>query len=278
MSNINTNGIDTTFPIPGKNNSTQGFRDNFTNIKNNLDIATAELADLQSKAVVKSALSGTAINNNMNGQEISNVVVSYGRTKAKNLGSTMQGTVVINTSSSEVFYGTVTGGLTLDFGNWPKTEEFRSIRVELSLTDSNRNAVIKLPKTTINNGVITGVSPAIQRFENWFGTATEDDFENPIWDTTYEGMAECYNYISATAFDSKVVFDVSSRDCGSTIDITPVISSPRAGQLMLRTPTGVGIEGDKPGQICYDGQYVYVCVGVYNGTTHIWTRAQLAGF
>jgi len=278
MSNINTNGIDTSYPVPGKNNSTQGFRDNFTNIKNNLDVATAELADLQSKVIVKSALNGTAINNNMNGQEISNVVVSYGRTKAKNLGSTMQGTVVINTSTSEVFYGTVIGGLTLDFGNWPKTDEFRSIRLELSISPDHRDAVIKFPKTTINNGVISGISPAIQRVENWFGTVTEDDFANPLWDTTYDGMTECYNYVSATAFDSTLSFDVSSRDCGVTIDIKPVISSPRAGQLMLRTPTRVGIEGDKPGQICYDSQYVYICVGVYDGTTAIWTRAQLAGF
>jgi hypothetical protein len=49
MSNINTNSIDTTYPVPGVNNTTQGFRDNFTSIKTNLDTAGTELTDLQSK-------------------------------------------------------------------------------------------------------------------------------------------------------------------------------------------------------------------------------------
>lgn len=278
MSNINTNGIDSTYPIPGKNNSSQGFRDNFTSIKNNLDTAKSEITDLQSKAIVKSALAGTALSNDMNGNEISNVVVSYGRTKATNLGSSIQGSTFINTSTSEVFYGTVIGGTTIDFGNWPKTDEFRTIRVELTISADARDAIIKLPKTTINDGVITGLSSSVQRFENWFGTAVEDDFNNPIWDTTYDGMSECYNYVTASALDSTITFEVTTRDCGTTIDIKPISGSPRSSQMLLRTPTNIGTEGDKPGTFCFDGQYIYVCVGVYDGHTHIWTRTTLLGF
>ena len=36
MSTINTNGLDVNYPIPGVNNNSQGFRDNFTSIKTNL--------------------------------------------------------------------------------------------------------------------------------------------------------------------------------------------------------------------------------------------------
>jgi len=63
MSLINPNNINGGFPVFGQDNPTQGFRDNFTNIKNNLTFAKAELEDLQSKAILKSALSGTELNN-----------------------------------------------------------------------------------------------------------------------------------------------------------------------------------------------------------------------
>ena len=61
MSNINTNGININYPVPGTNNSTQGFRDNFASIKNNLTSAKTEITDLQSKVLVKSALSDTTL-------------------------------------------------------------------------------------------------------------------------------------------------------------------------------------------------------------------------
>ena len=39
--------IDITYPIAGQDNDTQGFRDNFSSIKNNLNIAKNEISDLQ---------------------------------------------------------------------------------------------------------------------------------------------------------------------------------------------------------------------------------------
>ena len=48
-SNINPNNIDTTYPVAGQDNDSQGFRDNFTNIKNNFTEAQTELNDLQTK-------------------------------------------------------------------------------------------------------------------------------------------------------------------------------------------------------------------------------------
>jgi hypothetical protein len=65
MSSINPNNVDGTYPIAGQDNDSQGFRDNFTNIKKNLQYAYDELTDLQSKAVLKSALSGSTLDNTM---------------------------------------------------------------------------------------------------------------------------------------------------------------------------------------------------------------------
>jgi hypothetical protein len=48
-SNINPTNIDITYPIAGQDNDTQGFRDNFRNIKNNFLTAGSEMTAVQSK-------------------------------------------------------------------------------------------------------------------------------------------------------------------------------------------------------------------------------------
>jgi hypothetical protein len=49
---INTTTIDTTYPIAGQDNDTQGFRTNFTSIKNNLNQAATEITALQSNVSI----------------------------------------------------------------------------------------------------------------------------------------------------------------------------------------------------------------------------------
>jgi hypothetical protein len=48
-SNINPNNIDITYPIAGQDNDTQGFRTNFTNIRNNFNVASSEITAAQAK-------------------------------------------------------------------------------------------------------------------------------------------------------------------------------------------------------------------------------------
>ena len=64
-SSINPNNIDGNFPVAGQPNNTQGFRDNFTNIKTNFATAATEITDLETKGIFKSALTGTSLDNNM---------------------------------------------------------------------------------------------------------------------------------------------------------------------------------------------------------------------
>lgn len=54
-SQINTSNIDTTFPIAGQDNDTQGFRTNYINIKNNLQTAAIEITNLQSNVGIAQA-------------------------------------------------------------------------------------------------------------------------------------------------------------------------------------------------------------------------------
>ena len=75
-SSINTGNIDGAYPVAGQDNSSQGFRDNFTNIKTNFGYAKSELEDLQTKAVLKAGLTGVALDNDMGGNLLYNVEIS----------------------------------------------------------------------------------------------------------------------------------------------------------------------------------------------------------
>jgi len=47
---INTGGIDTAYPVAGADNDSQGFRDNFSNIKQAIDDAKSALSTLEGKS------------------------------------------------------------------------------------------------------------------------------------------------------------------------------------------------------------------------------------
>ena len=51
-SQINPNTIDSAYPVAGQDNSTQGFRDNFSFIKQNLSYAASEISALQANTAV----------------------------------------------------------------------------------------------------------------------------------------------------------------------------------------------------------------------------------
>jgi len=55
------NGIDEQFPIAGQDNNSQGFRDNFSYIKNSLLIASQELSTLETNSVLKGGSVGTYV-------------------------------------------------------------------------------------------------------------------------------------------------------------------------------------------------------------------------
>ena len=52
-SNINPNNIDGSYPVAGQDNNSQGFRDNFTNIKVNFQYAEEEINDLDFIEILK---------------------------------------------------------------------------------------------------------------------------------------------------------------------------------------------------------------------------------
>jgi len=263
MSNINTNSIDTTYPIPGVNNSTQGFRDNFTAIKTNLDIAKTEIDDIQSKAVVKSALTGTTLNNDMANTMISNAAVQGFRAKTYNLSSNIGNAITINVTKADVQYGTITQNTAISFGGWAPTGT--QSNVQLILTIANSNAYISFPNSTVdaNGTIVAGMGASTRLLENYYsnGTITAN--------TTYTNIVSSPNGVRT------LMYNFSTLDCGTTIEVLPTNRNQKAAQIPVRQPTAQGGIGDAPGQICTDGSYVYVCVGTYDGATPIWGKIAL---
>jgi hypothetical protein len=262
MSAINTNSIDANYPVPGVNNSTQGFRDNFSSIKNNLNTAGSELTDLQSKAILKSPLTGTLLNNDMAGAPLSNALVNGFRAKTYNLGENLSGTVTVNVSKADVQYGTIQSDCTINFGGWPPTGTRAS--VELHLTIANPNVTITLPPTTVNAGEITsGMRDSVKLLENYYATGTTASYSN---------------FITTPYQVTELVLQFITLDCGATLDVIPVNRNQRSSQLSIRTPTSIGQPGDFPGQMCMDQNgYVYFCVGQYDGENVIWGKVTLSG-
>lgn len=224
MSAINTNGLDVNYPVPGQNNSSQGFRNNFASTKTNLDTAGAEISDLQNKVVVKSALDNTIVNNDMANTLISNCATRSFRATTYNLGNALSGTVTVDCSLGDVQYGTVAGNVTLDFASWGPT--LTQSNVELQLNISNANAFITFPAEVVSSN-------------NNFGLTT---LEN------YDGTTS----VSIPYGVSQVDYRLSTMDCGNTITIEPYNRPRQTTQIQQRTPTPVGYQGDVVGTTCVD--------------------------
>jgi hypothetical protein len=60
---ITPSNIDITYPIAGQDNDTQGFRNNFQNIRDNFIIAAGEITSLQSNVAVLQTLTGGTFGN-----------------------------------------------------------------------------------------------------------------------------------------------------------------------------------------------------------------------
>ena len=137
MSSINPNNIDGTYPIAGQDNDSQGFRDNFTNIKNNFTFAYDELTDLQSKAVLKSALSGGSISNDMAYAQLISAQLLKTVETVNNLG-TKTGSFTISWADGHFQYYTTSGNTTLAFSNWPTSAYYTKLRLQITTDTTNR--------------------------------------------------------------------------------------------------------------------------------------------
>ena len=239
---INTNGINVNYPVPGVNNNSQGFRDNFATIRTNLNTASTEITDLQNNVVVKSALANTSINNDMANTLISNALTRSFRASTYNLGNNISNTIIINASLGDVQYGTISGNTTIQFAGWAPAGTQSNLQLELNI--SNANAVISFPPQVSLTGS--------------YGAETLENFANVANVAT----------VSIPYGVSQLEYRLSTIDCGNTITIEP-FNRPRIDtQIQQRTPAPTGFPGDVAGTVAVDANYMYVATASYNSVAN----------
>lgn len=110
-SQVSGSSINANYPMPGQNNSSQGFRDNFQAIKVALTRTSVELTELRQNAVLKNPIQGVPATSND---------YLFGKLYRPQLGS-----------YTETFFdlGTQAGTVYIDFfkGNFQKLKTFRDI-------------------------------------------------------------------------------------------------------------------------------------------------------
>ena len=154
-SQINPNNIDGTYPVAGQDNDSQGFRDNFTNIRNNFTFTKAELEDLQNKVVLKSALLNTTLDNDFAGNIVLNPMLKGYREFYNDIGSA-SGSVTINFTNGNFQKLTMSGSTTLSF-SFPSNANTQYASIKLWIVVSNSAHTLTLPSSvTLNNPLSVG--------------------------------------------------------------------------------------------------------------------------
>lgn len=159
-SSINPNNIDGAYPVAGQDNNSQGFRDNFTNTKTNFQYAADEITDLQNKVVLKQALNGTTLNNDMLGAVLSNAQLQDMAYTRVALG-TLSGTVTINYASGQYQTVTTSGPITLAFTNFPNAGLFGSVAVQVTVASTAHTLTFPSAVSVNASGIVGYVSNTI---------------------------------------------------------------------------------------------------------------------
>ena len=179
-SNINPQNIDGAYPVAGQDNDSQGFRDNFTNTRTNFTYAADEISDLQAKAVLKAALVGTTLNNDMGGSLLSNAQVQDISETRVALG-TVSGSQTINYAAGSYYTVTTSGSITLAFSNFSAAGTTSRVRVQVTIASTAHT--LTLPAAvSVGTSNIQGIASNVITF-NKTGTY-EFEFETSDGGTT----------------------------------------------------------------------------------------------
>jgi len=134
-SQINPNDINGAYPVAGQDNDSQGFRTNFTNTVSNFQYAADEITNLQNNVVLKAALTGGNLDNNLNGQPLYNFEASQ-VSGMLNLIGTTSGSVSLDWTNGSYQTLTTSGSVTLGFTNFPAAGVSASIVLQITVAST----------------------------------------------------------------------------------------------------------------------------------------------
>jgi hypothetical protein len=161
-SQINPQDINGNYPVAGQPNNTKGFRDNFTNTKTNFEYAANEITELQNKAVLKQALTGGTLDNNMNDALLYAAKIQDFSATSVQIATTL-GLVSINYAAGHYQRVSTTGSIQLGFSNWPANNSAGWVRVVINIT--NTAHTVTLPaEVSVGTTGIQGLSGSVITF------------------------------------------------------------------------------------------------------------------
>jgi hypothetical protein len=175
MSQINVNNINESFPIQGQDNPSQGFRNNFLNIKQGLLTARTEITELQTSSAKLN------VTNNFNGNKLENILVNQVAETFKNNGNKGGGGVEIVVTESQVQKIKFISNSTLKIRGWPPINSIaKSYKMRLHLCGDGLGTY-RILFATDSQGMIKYAGD---------GAA----FPNPFFVTTNDKVIDIWSY------------------------------------------------------------------------------------
>ena len=215
-SNINPNNIDGSYPVAGQDNNSQGFRDNFTNTKQNFQYAEDELNDLQAKAILKAALTGQALDNNMGDNLLYAArVQDFAATKVAITGTS--GALTVNYASGHYQTASTTGSISLSFQNFPTSGIYGYMRIQFNITDILHTLTLPAAVSLGLSG-IQGISPGTAGVSNTITFGATGYYEFAF--STSDGGSTITLFDLNRALTNFTSADINTDDITATGNIT----------------------------------------------------------
>jgi hypothetical protein len=285
-SNINPNNIDGAYPVAGQDNNSQGFRTNFTNTKTNFQFASDEITDLQNKAVLKAALTGTVLDNNMQGSVLSNAQLQNMSQTVVALGL-RSGTVAVDYSLGSYQTVTTNGSISLGFSNFPAAGAEANLAIQVTVASTAHTVTFPV-EVSVNTGGIQGLNTStnvmtfattgvytFQFVTSDGGSAiTVNQVNNQLtpFNNSSEDLADsAAASLTATAsYFSTAGAETASLAAGATGQIKTFMMVAKVGNMVI-TVSNAGWKASGTGTITFDAvgdactlQYVnskWFCIG-----------------
>lgn len=259
--------IDTTYPIPGRDNDSQGFRTNFSLLKTGLQTAAGEISDLQSgKASLTTTNvfeNGTVSTNTGTGAVV--IVGGVGIGGNLNVGGSgkIGGHSIITTASTFIGYDgdIVVGG----YAGKPSLKIASQITGHIALFGGSLSINVDNP----NNAryLMYAVSTATNQTGMYI--KSQNTFGTGIYLESTSAAGANFSFISFVKNTGTPVSLGNLSHNGTTVTFSEKFKFEK-NPILASNPPATSSAAGLQGEIAWDASYVYVCI-----TDNVWKRAAI---
>ena len=291
-SQINPNNIDGNYPVAGVPNNTQGMRDNFTNTRTNFQFAADEITELQNTAVLKAALTGTTLDNNMNDNLLYAARIQDFSATLVQITATA-GSITVDYAAGHYQTISTTGSVSLNFTNFPAAGSLGVLRLQVTINNTAHTVTLPaavgtgVSATTAQDivgmtaNVISFAATGTYVFDFWSTDGGATIFVKDLTRTAYTGSEDLAPSAAASLARSVSFFTTAAGETATlAAGVTGQVKSFAAVDVtagnMVITVANAGWKASGTGTITFDArgdactlQYInsrWFCIG-NNGCT-----------